>query len=941
MLAAEVAVSLAAAVCLLALAATAEIDGPPLPILSLPQLRDDQTTSGDSDPGFVAMPWEGIINMSVPLLFSSAVFMNNTFVFVGGCAVANCTILSPQMSAFDPVNQVEVPGPFPTLPLPVAGPTAFISFGLNLYMFPMCTYYFGDLSAINETYIEDNLLDIWQISMDDGTVNASYFSMPRSEARVNASCVTFGTKVYIIGGVLLNESGVYNLTDSITSFDMLTNRLRPDILSLMLPVRNAAIAADSETIYIVGGVTETGAFSRYVAAFYPTRTCSGSVKPLPYDSRLRIDPDTHAMAYGGYLVVSNYNRSFFAVYDVQERNGIKEWVTFDRRDIDGENGTDWARNLTYARYPTSVWMPINMDYNGSVLVLVKVGGVFESLQTVDVNETIVETLISQQVMVSYTNVRVPSAMLSSMRPIETQNEFTIPLGDANSTIDAECNGVNSPCSIRLSARVDCSGNAGGTQDYVQWTAGQAPAFIASSAADPVFVCFSSGVSAVTCPGRGSDNIYSVTDFFNPLAIGSEPTTKAPAHTNASTPAPSSPGGTSSVSLLLYVLGSVAAFTTVVAVLLVARLRRGVPEEGLLARASPPPINNTGGYATLHDERYKVISKIGEGAFSVVYLVVRRQDGAKFAMKHMECQSDQQRQDAIKECEIMRSLQGHPNVINLVDMFMNYEFDNNTVRQLDDPLMAPKKSRHLCLVMEYHPAGDLRKWVMKQTTHPSEAILCSIAFQVCSVLKHIHSQEPPVIHRDIKPENLLQTSGGSPHPTFLPIVVTDFGLARMQEDAFCRSAGGTLPYVAPEAFAKRYTKQCDLWSLGCVLVAVATRRVNNDNVRLMFQECTRPNFYEELQKDLKDCGYSTAFINFVMCLLVANPEERITAEAAFKLFRKKGEVVYVSSKTQPPAAALAEAARRKPPTSGSGSGSFRPTPPTSTRPQMSDDGVVSS
>lgn len=52
-------------------------------------------------------------------------------------------------------------------------------------------------------------------------------------------------------------------------------------------------------------------------------------------------------------------------------------------------------------------------------------------------------------------------------------------------------------------------------------------------------------------------------------------------------------------------------------------------------------------------------------------------------------------------------------------------------------------------------------------------------------------------------------------------IVDFGLAKMiGPDEKAEEPFGTVGYVAPEILNKQpYTKQCDLWSLGCILYAL--------------------------------------------------------------------------------------------------------------------------
>ncbi|KAG5486459.1 hypothetical protein LSCM4_07390 [Leishmania orientalis] len=256
---------------------------------------------------------------------------------------------------------------------------------------------------------------------------------------------------------------------------------------------------------------------------------------------------------------------------------------------------------------------------------------------------------------------------------------------------------------------------------------------------------------------------------------------------------------------------------------------------------------------------------------------------------------------------------------------------------------------------------------------TEAQLLSIAYQLASVLDHMHRQNPPIIHRDLKPENVLikgelsdyldlprfealtnissiPSSSVSPaHPSaagassphdgggrstarggggndgvlekssvftqspssmspeavsaaalwsspssppirithaVVPIVLIDFGLS-IQQDARARArggrGGGTRPYIAPESWQGSTCTASDVWSLGCVLYALATCRLSVKDVRIMSQEAQQDGFASRMLNDIIAKKYSLAFASFVVSLLVVDPAKRPTAAQAAQCF----------------------------------------------------------
>ncbi|KAI6003781.1 kinase-like domain-containing protein [Pisolithus albus] len=261
------------------------------------------------------------------------------------------------------------------------------------------------------------------------------------------------------------------------------------------------------------------------------------------------------------------------------------------------------------------------------------------------------------------------------------------------------------------------------------------------------------------------------------------------------------------------------------------------------------------------ENFKLLDKMGDGAFSNVYKAIDLTTNEKVAVKvvrKFELNASQAGEkhlsphfkkrpratevylseyeyvgaDVFTEVQIMRGV-NHPSIVKLLSFSESLE--------------------HYFLVLELMDGGELFHQIVK-LTYFSENLSRHVILQVAQGIRYLH-EERGVVHRDIKPENLLferipiipsKSPLQRPYDEekedegdFIPgvggggigrIKIADFGLSKVVWNEETMTPCGTVGYTAPEIVKdERYSKSVDMWALGCVLYTLL---------------CGFPPFYDE-------------------------------------------------------------------------------------------------
>ncbi|MBQ3356047.1 MAG: serine/threonine protein kinase [Oscillospiraceae bacterium] len=256
-----------------------------------------------------------------------------------------------------------------------------------------------------------------------------------------------------------------------------------------------------------------------------------------------------------------------------------------------------------------------------------------------------------------------------------------------------------------------------------------------------------------------------------------------------------------------------------------------------------------------DGKYEILTEIGRGGMSVVYLAMDKRLNKQWAVKEVRKKGVSKNDEIVvnslmAEANLIKRLD-HPAFPRIVDIIDN--------------------GQTIYIVMDYIEGESLDK-IIEEHGAQSEENVIRWAMQICDALNYLHSQKPhPIIYRDMKPANLML----KPEGEYGIIKIIDFGIAREFKDKNLADTTvlGTRGYASPEHYAGHTDVRSDIFSLGMtmhhLLTGIDPRKggqyasVRNWNpelsegIEIIVDKCVQPapeNRYQncdELLRDLYD------------------------------------------------------------------------------------------
>jgi len=265
--------------------------------------------------------------------------------------------------------------------------------------------------------------------------------------------------------------------------------------------------------------------------------------------------------------------------------------------------------------------------------------------------------------------------------------------------------------------------------------------------------------------------------------------------------------------------------------------------------SPPPV----GFRSTYDLK----AKIRKGSFATVWECVHKDTKDMFAVKIINREGLKPSDDeaVMNEVAIMQSL-AHRHIVQLVDFYEEKEY--------------------FFLVMDYMTGGDVFDRIIGMH-HYTEKDARDLVQVLLKAVKFMHDRG--VAHRDLKPQNLLLKS----KENNANIKIADFGFSRrVHTPQSLVNRCGTPSYVAPEILKNiPHDTKSDMWSVGVItyVLLVGYPPFMDEKQQELFRKIRSG----EYDFPMEDWGViSGDAIELIKSLLVVDPHQRLTADAALRM-----------------------------------------------------------
>ncbi len=196
-------------------------------------------------------------------------------------------------------------------------------------------------------------------------------------------------------------------------------------------------------------------------------------------------------------------------------------------------------------------------------------------------------------------------------------------------------------------------------------------------------------------------------------------------------------------------------------------------------------------------KYVVLSELGTGSLSTIYLAEQQFTHRKVALKFFETRDEEFLTAAHREAELLASME-HPYIVRMYD--------------------ADEYDGWFYLIVEFIEGKSIGDMIEARDSVPLEVAL-KLMVDIAEALEYAHHLG--VVHGDIIPNNIIVSPKG------VPFLMDFFASAAIVGRGTDEPMVGTPPYMSPETWRGEYASVSDLWSLGMTFYHLLAGRLPFD------------------------------------------------------------------------------------------------------------------
>jgi len=262
-------------------------------------------------------------------------------------------------------------------------------------------------------------------------------------------------------------------------------------------------------------------------------------------------------------------------------------------------------------------------------------------------------------------------------------------------------------------------------------------------------------------------------------------------------------------------------------------------------------------------KYEIISELGHGAHTKVYLARHIKLNVLRAVKYIE-KSEADSLRYLQEANLIKNLK-HSGIPIIYDI----DEDENSI----------------CIIEEYISGKSMTSFMLGKEQLSLKTI-CQYGIQICDILEYLHSygkkseKDKAILHLDLKPDNIMINEDD-----IIKIIDYDNASYENQELKQCIGSKG---YAAPEQYHRlNVGKTADVYGLGILLMYMSTNGC--------IQSCVEKIRHKELKKIIKKCTKHNSIQRYDEVYKVKLDLQKIVKELSKECSKESLEINIVGTK----------------------------------------------